>query len=118
MMEEKLVGLQDWFHVSCNNDGFNIDKQASGYDHHVDHVLWGDIIRICFVPAEYFFDQDEIYIFTKHQPESYLIPLETDGALELWHMIIELDLFDAKLAIKAACSSGGLFVWPPNEENH
>jgi hypothetical protein len=58
-------------------------------------------------------DCDEIYIFTSERPESYLIPMEASGALELWNEIIKRELFSAKLAVEAASTVGQLFIWPP-----
>jgi len=57
---------------------------------------------------------DDIYLFTHLRPESYVIPTEAHGGPELWNEIIERGLFDAKLAIEAATSVGGVFCWPPD----
>ena len=70
---------------------------------------------MCFNPGAEYFETDELYIFTNKREESYLIPLEADGGLELWDEIIQRELFDAELAIKLATGSEGLQCWPADK---
>ena len=65
-----------------------------------------------YFPGTEYFETDELYIFTSKREESYLIPIEADGALELWNEIIERELFNARLAIEVATGSKGLECWP------
>ena len=80
-------------------------------------IRWDQIIRICFLSGD-LFQSDELYVFTDQRPESYAIPLDGKGGLELWNEIITRGLFDAELAIRAASStSGDLLCWPtPDDE--
>lgn len=112
--DEKRLG--NWFKLEITETSFIIDKQAPGFSHHRDEIKWEDIIRVCFKSADGMFDQDEIYIFIKKQKESFVIPMEADGASKLWGELINQNLFDADLAIKAVTSSGELFVWPPEAD--
>ncbi len=113
---DKPGPLSSWYHVRFNDDGITRDVHPHGQEPWTDFVEWTKIIRICFKTAEEFYDVDELYIFTSERPESYLIPMEADGALELWNKIIDKGLFDARLAIELASSSGRLACWPPPDD--
>jgi len=105
--------LDAWFHVSFNDEGISWNVAAPGGEPWTDFVSWGQIIRVCFKSAEFFLSTDEIYIFSKERPESYVIPMEADGGSDVWNELITRDLFDAELAIKAASAGEGeLFCWP------
>ncbi|KKK73365.1 hypothetical protein LCGC14_2894570, partial [marine sediment metagenome] len=51
-------------------------------------------IRICFQTGD-LYSSDELYIFIKDKKESFLIPMDAKGTLELWGEIIDRELFDA-----------------------
>jgi hypothetical protein len=104
--------LSNWYHVRFDADGVTRDVHPGGKEPWTDFVPWDKIVRICFKTAEDFEESDELYIFAD-RPESYLIPMEADGALELWKKIIDKGLFDAQLAIELASTSGKLACWPP-----
>ena len=102
----------EWFHVSFNDTLIHIKIDILGRDEINDSLMWSDIIRVCFKTGD-FLSSDEILIFTKSRPESYLIPTEADGALDLWGEIIKRGVFDAELAIRAATAGEDeIFCWP------
>ena len=105
--------LSSWYHVRFDDDGITRDVHPGNREPWTDFVSWDKIIRICFKTAEEFYESDELYIFTSEREESYLIPMEADGALELWKTIIDKGLFGPQLAIDLASSSGKLACWPP-----
>ena len=107
-----MLPLDEWFFVQFDDIEFTMEGHPPGGEAWKVSINWADIIRICFKPGD-LFDQDEIYIFTKHRPESYVIPTEASGALKLWSEIIQRELFDAQLAIEAATKGEGLYCWPP-----
>ncbi|HME55463.1 MAG TPA: hypothetical protein VKM55_24870 [Candidatus Lokiarchaeia archaeon] len=108
--------LSSWYHVRFDDDGITRDVHPSDQEPWTDFVPWDKIIRICFQTAEEFFESDELYIFTSERDESYLIPMDADGALDLRNKILDKGLFDAKLAIKLASSSGKIACWPPSKD--
>jgi hypothetical protein len=78
----------------------------------VTEIQWSRIIRVCFLGGD-MLKSDQLYIFTDERPESYVIPMDADGAPQLWDEIITRGLFDAELAIKAAMAmDGDLLCWP------
>jgi hypothetical protein len=113
-----MVGpLEEWFHVTFDNELIYIHIHAPGQNEIKDSIKWADIIRVCFKTGD-FMSPDEIYIFVKDRPESYLIPTEADGGADLWGEIINRKLFDAELAIKAATApEDSLFCWPEIERD-
>ncbi|MGQ0602486.1 MAG: hypothetical protein ACT4QE_12430 [Anaerolineales bacterium] len=60
---------------------------------------------------EGFLGSDKLYVFRQQRPESYVVPLEAEGAQDLLGELIRRKLFDAEIAITAE-SSEGLFCWP------
>ncbi len=108
------MALDTWFHVSFNNDYILIEVNPPSSDGWEAQIEWIKILRICFQPAD-FLASDDIYIFTSEREESYVIPTEADGGLEIWNEIIRRNYFDAALAIKAASSVSGLYCWPQEE---
>ncbi len=108
------MGLETWYHVRFDDKG--ITRDVHGNKPWNDFVAWDKIIRVCFKTSISFMDQDELYIFSSERPESYLIPMEADGALQLWNEIIRRGLFDAKRAITLASTSGELACWPPKKK--
>lgn len=104
--------LSEWYTVSFDDTYVYRDVRPLGGDAWKDHFKWKDIIRVCFQTGD-LFSSDELYIFVTGRKESYLIPMEADGGLELWGEIIDHGLFDAELAIKiATVSEQGLYCWP------
>lgn len=108
------MSLETWYHVSFDEEYIYRKVDPPGSEGWNDKCRWEDIIRICFQPGD-FLQTDELYIFTSEREESYLIPLEADGGLELWGEIIDRNLFDAELAIKVATGLEGLHCWPEDK---
>lgn len=106
------LSLDCWFHVNFDADYVYREVNHPISENWQDQFQWKDIIRICFKPGVEIFSSDELYIFTDKRPESYVIPLETDGGSQLWNEIIERELFSAELAIKVATSTDGIYCWP------
>jgi len=102
-----------WFEVSYDAEKITISRRKLFILNSVTEISWSRIIRICFLAGDHI-KFDEVYIFTDERPESYVIPLDSYGGLQLWGEIIERGLFDAELAINAAsASSDELLCWPP-----
>ncbi|MHA1636818.1 MAG: hypothetical protein ACTSUB_02280 [Candidatus Thorarchaeota archaeon] len=108
-----MVGpIEEWFHVTFDEDLIHIHIEAPGQTEISDSFHWSEIIRACFKTGN-FMNPDEMFIFIKSRPESFLIPSEADGGSLLWGEVIERGLFDAELVIKAATSPADeLFCWP------
>ena len=105
-----------WFEVEFNVDTITISRRRFLVLKTFTEISWSRIIRICFLAGDHI-KFDEVYIFTNERPESYVIPMDSFGGLQLWNEIIERGLFDAELAIKAASStSDELFCWPSEKE--
>ena len=104
--------LSEWYTVSFDDTYVYRDVQPPGGDPWKDHFEWKDIIRVCYQTGD-LYSSDELYIFIIDRKESYLIPMDADGVLELWGEIIDRSLFDAELAIKmATASEQGISCWP------
>lgn len=107
----------DWYRVSFDENNVYINIKIPNKKEETDQFQWKDVIRVCFIPYS-FYSPDEIYIFTNKRKESYLIPTEAFGGLELWNEIISRNLFDAELAIKAATGNEGeLYCWPEEDDS-
>lgn len=106
----------EWFQVSFDETGVQINAQPPGREPWSQSFRWDAVERICF-KAEDMLVSDGIYVFTSDRAQSYAIPTEAVGGTELWEEILRRDLFNAELAIEAACSEGGLYCWPPPEED-
>ena len=105
-----------WFEVVFNVDTITISRRKFLFLRSFTVIPWSRIIRICFLAGDHI-KFDEVYIFTDERPESYVIPMDSSGGLQLWGEIIERGLFDAELAVKAAsASSEELLCWPPEKE--
>jgi len=104
--------LSEWYNLSFDDISVYRDVRPPGGEAWKDRFEWKDIIRICFQTGD-LYSSNELYIFVTDRKESYLIPMEADGGLELWGEIIDHGLFDAELAIKiATVSEQGLYCWP------
>ena len=104
--------IEEWFHITFDVDSIHIHIDIPEREEVRESFSWSEIIRVCFKTGD-FMSPDEIYIFIKSRPESYLIPTEADGGSSLWGEIIDRGFFDAELGIKAATSPADeLFCWP------
>ncbi|HEC39323.1 hypothetical protein LCGC14_0587440 [marine sediment metagenome] len=107
-----MSSLLEWYFVTFDNKNVYRDVRPSFQESWKDQFEWNKIIRICFQTGD-LYSSDELYIFIKDKKESFLIPMEANGGLELWGEIIDRRLFDADLAIKIASESEGmLHCWP------
>jgi len=104
--------LNEWYHVTFDDQRVRVRAEPPGRQPWTQEFTWASVERIAF-KAEELETSDGIYVFTSERPESYAIPTEADGGGELWDEILRRGLFDPELAIKAACSPEGLFVWSP-----
>ena len=105
-----------WFEVSYDAENITICRRKLIFLKAVTEISWSRIIRVCFLAGNHI-RFDEVYIFTDKRPESYVIPLDSNGGLQLWGEIINRGLFNAEVAIKAASSSSAeFFCWPPEKE--
>ena len=109
-----MTDLEEWFHVSFDKERIYWDVRPPSKEAWDDKLEWEDVIRVCFKPGSVF-QPDEFYIFSHERPESYVVPLEADGGLELWNEIVERGLFSASLAIKVMSKTTGLYCWPNKE---
>ncbi|MBC7901550.1 MAG: hypothetical protein H7070_16025 [Saprospiraceae bacterium] len=108
---EPLKSLAEWFLVQFNAENIHVDARPPGRDGWQADIRWDSIVRVCFKTGD-LLDSDEIYIFTDERSESYVIPTEAGGGIDLWYEIIGRKLFDAEIAIQAASSNGEVFCWP------
>ncbi|MGY5872908.1 MAG: hypothetical protein RTV72_11725 [Candidatus Thorarchaeota archaeon] len=105
-----------WFEVDYDADTITISRRKALFLKSVTKISWFRIIRVCFLVGDHI-KFDEVYLFTDERPESYVVPMDSFGGLQLWGEIIERGLFDAELAIKAASAfSNELLCWPPEKE--
>ncbi|MHA1137450.1 MAG: hypothetical protein ACTSSE_13275 [Candidatus Thorarchaeota archaeon] len=106
-----------WFEVSYDTDTITISRRKLLLLKSVTKISWSRIIRICFLAGDHI-KFDEVYIFTDERSESYVIPMDALGGLQIWGEIIERGLFDAELAIEAASStSDKLYCWPKENQD-
>ncbi|MBD3408097.1 MAG: hypothetical protein GF411_18395 [Candidatus Lokiarchaeota archaeon] len=107
-----MRALSDWFIVDFDDKRIQIRIVEPGTPSKTE-ILWKDIIRVCYKTGS-FLESDEIFIFVKQRPESYLIPTEASGTTDLWGEIIERNLFDAKEALNAVLAEDHTVTcWPP-----
>ena len=111
------MGLRDWYHVRITDTGICLEVVPPSRAAWQAEILWADITRVCF-KAEGGLQSDAWYFFTRHQPESYAVPVEADGGEALLDELLKRKLFDAKLAIRAASALDEVFCWPPHEDDH
>ncbi len=103
--------LGDWFHVSFDEAGVRRQVNPPGKEPWSDGFAWEDVVRVCLKAGD-LFESDELYIFTRQRPESYVIPTEAEGGLALLGELVKRGLFDAQMAIEAATATEGLWCWP------
>ena len=107
--------LENWFKVSSNDETILIDATPPGRDKWSAEIKWSEIERVCYGTTDFLYS-DEIFLFVKGRKESYHIPIDADGGIDLWNGIIDRKLFDAELAIKVATADiGRVYCWPPIE---
>ena len=113
--ELKPDRLENWYRVSFDDQSIFRDVSPPGRKPWKDELRWDDIIRVCFLTQDVFLS-DEIYIFTNKREESYLIPIDAAGTVELMEEMVRRRLFDAQMLIAAVKTIDKLFCWPPAEE--
>ena len=104
--------VSEWFSVTFDETAVRMHVEPPGKEPWDQEFHWDAIIRICF-KSEDLWVSDGIYVFTRDRPESYVIPTEATGGLELWSEILRRNLYDPQLAIDVATSTGDLRCWPP-----
>ncbi len=109
------MDLRDWYPVRLSDVAIRLEVSPPGRTAWQAEILWADIIRVCF-KAGGGLESDGWYIFTKHRPESYAVPVEADGGGALLGEFMKRNLFSAELAIRAASTVDGMFCWPPAGE--
>jgi hypothetical protein len=105
------MSVGTWYQVRFDEQGVHRSAQPPGGEPWKDFIAWDDIVRVC-LEVEAFVETEGLYLFARHRPESYAIPMQADGGPELLQAIIERGLFPAELAIEAASAAEGLFCWP------
>ena len=106
--------LSRWFHVCFDEHNAYRKAEPPGAELWSDQFAWGDVVRVCFEVTD-FLQSDNLYIFVRQRPESYVIPMKAEGGPALLDELIRRKLFDAGLAIKAASAIEGLYCWPEGE---
>jgi len=108
-----MSSLSEWYNIFYDDMNVYRDVRPPGGQAWKDQFEWKDVIRICFQTGD-LYSSDELYIFIKDKKESFLIPMDAKGGLELWGEIIDRELFDAELAIKITTEAedGILTCWP------
>ena len=105
------MDVRDWYRVRVTDAGIALDVAPPRREAWHADILWGDIIRVCFRAEPLL--SDGLYLFTKHRPESYAVPVEAEGGSDLVEQLLKRKLFDAELLIRAAAETEGVFCWPP-----
>jgi hypothetical protein len=111
------MSVRDWFRVRVGESGIRLEVSPPDREAWEAEIRWSDIVRVCF-KAEGGLLSDGWYFFTRHRPESYAVPVEADGGDVLLDELLKRKLFDAELAIRAACAIDEVFCWPPVEQNN
>lgn len=105
--------VSEWFEVSFDSETVRMRASPPGREPWEQEFRWDEVQRVCF--AAEFPASDGMFVFTSKRPESYAIPSEAKGGVDLWNEIIRRGLFDAELAIEAAFAENRLFCWPPDD---
>ncbi len=103
--------LSNWFRVKFDETMIYLNVNPPSHGGWQAKISWNKIIRVCFKPGD-FLESDEIYIFIEKRPESYVIPIEADGGLDVWNELISRGFFDVELSIKIASANEGIYCWP------
>ena len=104
--------IGDWYRVRYDEHGVYRDVRPPNGERWEDSFAWTTVIRVCFI-AHGLFDSDELFVFTSERDESYQMPTEADGTLDLIDELIRRGLIPATVMIEAALSEDQLFCWPP-----
>lgn len=108
----RALPLSRWYHVTFDIDTVEVSAEPPGRRPWTQRFSWDSIERIV-LKVEGELMSDGIYVFTSERPESFVIPMDAEGGPEFWNEVLQRGLFDAELAIQAATSVQGTFVWPP-----
>src|SRR4051812_35017003 len=81
--------LGTWFHVTFDDNEIHWNVTPPGREAWSASCRWEDIVRVCFKTSESFETSDDVFIFSKHRPESYVVPTEAHGGSELWSEILK-----------------------------
>ena len=104
--------LSEWFKVRFDDTHAYRDVRPPGREPWADAFAFADIERVCIKTAD-FLGTDELFVFVRTRPESYVIPTEAEGGLDLLNELIRRGLLDAQVAIDAALSTQEeLHCWP------
>lgn len=109
------MSVMEWYQVRFDKSTVFMSAAPPNRSSWDAQFEWKDITRVC-LQVEDFIASDGLYIFTSKRPESFAIPIESDGGAKLLDELIRRKLFDAELAIKASTADKGLFCWPRIEE--
>jgi hypothetical protein len=107
--------VSEWFTVQWDDKSVSLDARPPSRKPWTANFKWSDIQRVCF-KAEDITCSDGICVFTSDRPESWVIPTEAKGGQDFLNELIERELFDAELLIKASCATEGIFCWTPSEK--
>jgi hypothetical protein len=110
-----MPALKDWYQVRFDDGYIYRNVEPPDGEAWSDQIAWQRVRRVCIYAAD-LYSSDEIYIFTDERPESYVIPTEASGGLELFHELIGRHLFDPEMAIRVASATNELFCYPPMEK--
>ena len=105
------MDVETWYQVRFDDAGVHRAAQPPGRPAWSDTLAWDAIIRVC-QEMEGWPGSDTLYLFSRHRPESYVIPMAAEGTPALIGELVKRGLLDGDLAIKAA-TSFGVFCWPP-----
>ena len=72
------MGVETWYQVRFDEQGVHRAAQPPGAEPWSDSLAWADIVRVC-LEVEDFVETEALYLFSRHRPESYAIPLQADG---------------------------------------
>jgi len=108
--------FDEWFRVTFDEDEIRGVAEPPGGDSFEFVLPWTDIEKIVFLAEDLYFS-DWICLFSRETSTSIDIPIEADGASDLWGEILRRGLFDRDLAGEAIRSLGGRFEWPPPESS-
>lgn len=105
--------LSEWFQVEWDEERVTLRAEPPGGEPWTQSFAWERLVRVCFLAGGPF-SSDELYLFIDDRPESYLIPTEASGGLELLQALTARGKFPADVAIEAATlGEGEMVCWPP-----
>lgn len=105
--------LHEWFRVEWDGQRVTLQAEPPGGEPWSQSFAWERITRICFLAGGPF-SSDELYVFTDERPESYVIPTEARGGLDLIGELMARGKFPPEASIEAATlGEGEMVCWPP-----